>query len=113
MLSTVPVFLSHVSLATVPQVLLAGAVVMIDGSMKCPMFYGLIGIIGSYNVETNRYNLQLPPTDKTLENCHAVSWHIVCAISAMTALVQDNVGSFQIATIRPENLKLCPEHWCL
>ncbi|OLP80993.1 Polyadenylate-binding protein-interacting protein 4 [Symbiodinium microadriaticum] len=81
-LSTAPVCTPHMSFARVPQVLPAGAAVMIDGLMTCPSFNGMSVIIDSYDAETNRYNVQLPMTD--------------------------NFGVNQIAKIRPENLKIYP-----
>ena len=75
-LSTAPVSTPHVSFARVPQVpqvLPAGAAVMIDGLMTCPTFNGLSVIIDSYDAETNRYNVQLPLTDGTRAVVHAVS----------------------------------------
>eukprot|EP00439_Symbiodinium_sp_Y106_P074315 s905_g14.t1 len=74
-LSTAPVSTPHVSFARVPQVpqvLPAGAAVMIDGLMTCPTFNGLSVIIDSYDAETNRYNVQLPLTDGTRAVVHAV-----------------------------------------
>ncbi|CAE7797115.1 CID4 [Symbiodinium sp. CCMP2592] len=72
LLSTVPVLVPQV-----PQGLLAGAAVMVDVLLKCPIFSGFTGIIDTY--ETNRCNVLLP--------------------------LMDNFGVSQIAKIRPENLK--------
>ena len=72
-LSTAPVCTPHMSFARVPQVLPAGAAVMIDGLMTCPSFNGMSVIIDSYDAETNRYNVQLPMTDGTRAAVRAMS----------------------------------------
>ena len=64
LLSTVPVLVPRV-----PQGLLAGAAVIIDGLLTCPIFNGLTGTIDSYDVEANRYNVLLPLMDRICLSC--------------------------------------------
>ena len=72
-LSTAPVCGPHLSFARVPQVLPAGAGVVIDGLMTSAHFNGLHGIIESYDAETNRYNVQLPLVDSTVLLCRGLA----------------------------------------
>mmetsp|Transcript_21151 Transcript_21151/g.39757 ORF Transcript_21151/g.39757 Transcript_21151/m.39757 type:complete len:404 (+) Transcript_21151:66-1277(+) len=77
---------SHFTRLQMPQPLAAGTGVVIDGLLTSPAFNGLHGIIESYDIETNRYNVQLP--------------------------MLDIVGAAQVAKIRAENLKLYPSQQC-
>jgi len=63
-----------------------GMAVVLDGLTNTPHFNGLSAMVESYDAETSRYNVQLP--------------------------IMDNFGAYQVAKIRPENLRIDYRPYC-
>ena len=112
LLSTAPVCTPHLPFGRVPQVLPAGAGVVIDGLMTSPTFNGLHGVVESYDAESNRYNVQLPLMDIAACGFACSCQHVTLSKMRICRLLQDSFGASQVAKIRAENLKLYPGPQC-